>query len=121
LLGDILLVALSSESQARAPIRKVYSAFCKLSGEKKYADILSSLNFVNGPDVPVSEELEIALFRLCSSGLCTVDNPDFKYIRVVSDDPLKTKEKIISYWEHKESERAKEFKELAEDLAKNMK
>jgi len=83
LLGDVLLATLSAEAlPERIPIKSVHSAFSELSTASKYAPLLGSLAFVTGPDVPVSEDLEIALFRLCSSGLCTVDNPDFRYLRV---------------------------------------
>lgn len=83
MIADIVLATLGCAGlPERIPIKSVHRAFWELSKEREYAPLLASLSFVEGPDVPVSEELETALFRLCSSGLCSVDNPDFRHIRI---------------------------------------
>jgi hypothetical protein len=81
-MADVLFATLGSKTLPDTiPIRSVHFALWRLSGEPRYARLLGPLSFANGPGGPISEELETALFRLCSSGLCTVDNPDFRYLR----------------------------------------
>jgi len=86
MLADLLLAALGNERlPEKIPIVGVYRAFWELKCEGKYSDLLDAVHFVEGPTVPISEELERALFRFCSSGLGTVDNPDFRYLRIDTD------------------------------------
>ena len=113
MLGDVLLATLSDKDLPdRIPIKSVHSAFSELSAESKYAALLGSLAFVRGPDVPVSEELETALFRLCSCGLCTVDNPEFRYLRI---DPKSRSAMQQALGRHLQSE--PERLRVLEDLA----
>ncbi len=114
MLGDVLLATFSAEElPERIPIKSVHSAFLELSAMDRYAGLLASLNFVMGPDVAVSEELETAIFRLCSSGLCTVDNPDFRYLRVDRESQAAMREVLRR---HLQSDRRK-LREL-EDLSR---
>lgn len=99
----------------RIPIKSVHRAFWELSHDKEYASQLASLSFVEGPDVPVSEELETALFRLCSSGLCSVDNPDFRHLRISEESRTAMIEVIRR---HVGPEKYGELERLAEQFRK---
>jgi hypothetical protein len=119
-LGDVLLAAFGSESfPDRVSIKKVYLAFCRLSDEKKYETLLNSLNFTKGPDVPISEELESALFRLCSSGLCTVDNPDFRFLRVEPNNKKAMREVLKRHLKDSDSH-TQTLDNLVNDLVKTI-
>ena len=96
----------------------MYQAFWELSKQDKYGDYFSSISFIMGPDVPVSEEIESALFKFCSSGLGTVDNPDFKYLRIAADK----RETIQKVWKQhlkdEDPQKLRAWEELAKDFVK---
>lgn len=114
LTADVLLAMLGSATLPETiPIKSVHFALWELSKEAKYSSLLVSLSFVEGPGVPVSEEVETALFRLCSSGLCTVDNPDFRYVRTAAT----SREAMRLVLErHSDKKHLEELKELSGDF-----
>ena len=116
MLGDVLLATLSAEAlPKRIPIKGIHSTFLELSGMPKYGRLLSSLAFVMGPDVAVSEELETALFRLCSCGLCTVDNPDFRYLRIEPESRT-AMQRVLQRHLESDPEKLKELQDLSKEF-----
>lgn len=117
MIGDLLLATMGSdELPERIPLKSVYHAFWELSRLDKYIDWFSSISFVMGPDVPVSEEIESALFKFCSSGLGTVDNPDFRYLRIAHEKRKAMREVLKRHLQDKDSEKLRELEELAKDF-----
>lgn len=114
MLADVLMAALSNtELPDKIPIKSVHSALSELATEGNYGHLFTSTNFIRGLDVPVSEELETSLFRLCSSGLCTVDNPDFRYLRIMPESRTAMRKVLERHLQESEPNKLTELDELA--------
>ena len=109
MLADVLLAALSSDIPQTIPLKNIYLAFYELESSGQFPALLAPLSFISVLDVPVSEALEVALFRLCSSGLATVDNPDYRFLRV-DQEKQKVMAQILN--QHYETSRPDDLKEL---------
>ena len=117
-LADIILAALSSEDLPETiPLRSIHYAFYELSRGGEYTNWLSYLNFVEGPVVPISEELETAIFRFCSSGLGTVDNPDFRFLRISDEKRKAMRQSLNKHLKDDGAKAAEDLKKLSKDFS----
>jgi len=86
-LVDAVLAAFCFQSEShklRKPmdVQAVYRAFAEL--RHKYPAWLQDLRFTYGPadTVPISGTLEDILFDLGASGIMSVENPRYKYLKI---------------------------------------
>jgi len=87
-LVDAVLAAFSFQTKNRElpellNVQAVYRAFAKL--REKYPAWLQDMRFTHGPEgtVPVSGALEDILFDLGASGIMIVENPWYKYLKIL--------------------------------------
>jgi hypothetical protein len=66
----------------RIPTSKVFNAFCHLQSNPKYDRWLGSLYFEKEARNCVSKDLEEVLFSLGAFGLVSVENHDYRYLRI---------------------------------------
>ncbi len=89
-LSDAVLAAFCFQSgrgegkkqRTRLRVNAVYRAFAEL--RKKYPDWLQDMSFTYGPadTVPISGALEDILFDLGASGIMSVENPRYAYLKI---------------------------------------
>lgn len=90
LVRDAVLASLSLQSEAkqlpeRIQRRKLFEAFCRLQQHRKYERWLGSLYFEKQAEACVSKQLEDVLFSLGAFGLVTVENHDYRFLKVTPD------------------------------------
>lgn len=90
-LSDAVLAAFCFQSgrsegekqrSKRLKVNAVYRAFAEL--RKKYPNWLQDMNFTYGPadTVPISGALEDIFFDLGASGIMSVENPRYAYLKI---------------------------------------
>lgn len=86
-LADAVLAAFCFQSESHKlrkamDVQAVYRAFAEL--RQKYPTWLQDMSFTYGPadTVPISGALEDILFDLGASGIMSVENPRYKYLKI---------------------------------------
>ena len=79
-LGSFSLQSSGNTLPESMPSDKVFAAFYKL--RNRYPEWLGSLYFEEGHDTLVCKGLEDVLFTLGAFGLVTVENHDYRYLRI---------------------------------------
>jgi hypothetical protein len=111
-ISSFCLQSKSNQLPERMQTRKVFDAFHVL--KNKYPNWLGSLHFEKGANVYVSKGLEDVLFSLGAFGLVTVENHDYRYLRV---DPGSKKEMKKQVEEHLSEPDLKVLKGLSDEFA----
>jgi len=81
-LSSFFLQSRGKSLPDRVRTKDVFNAFYQLRNQEKYLYWLGSLHFEIGEDVTISKALEDVLFTLGAFELVTVENHDFRYLRV---------------------------------------
>lgn len=91
-ISSFCLQSESNRLPQRMQTKKVFDAFAKL--KNKYPNWLGSLHFEKGADVYISKGLEDVLFSLGAFGLVTVENHDFRYLRINHSSKKEMKKQV---------------------------
>ncbi|MBI2909465.1 MAG: hypothetical protein HYX92_17610 [Chloroflexi bacterium] len=97
----------------RMPRDKVFDAFCKLS--VTYPDWLGSLYFERAGKSCVSKGIEEVLFALGAFQLVTVENHDYRFLRIEPDTSRQIKEGMKS---RLSADELRDLEKLSNDFAK---
>jgi len=118
-LVDAVLAAFCFQSESRKlrkpmDVQAVYRAFAEL--RQKYPAWLQDMSFTYGPPgtVPISGALEDILFDLGASGIMSVENPRYKYLKI---PPLKLKLIRQAILQRRSETEQDELRQLADEFS----
>ena len=117
-LADAVLAAFCFQSEShklRKPmdVQAVYRAFAEL--RQKYPAWLQDMSFTYGPadTVPISGALEDILFDLGASGIMSVENPRYKYLKIEASKLKLIRQAIVQRRSETEQD---ELRQLADEF-----
>jgi len=117
-LVDAVLAAFCFQSEShklRKPmdVQAVYRAFAEL--RQKYPAWLQDMRFTYGPadTVPISGALEDILFDLGASGIMSVENPRYKYLKIQAPKLKLIRQAIVQRRSETEQD---ELRQLADEF-----
>ena len=117
-LADAVLAAFCFQSESRKlrkpmDVQAVYRAFAEL--RQKYPAWLQDMSFTYGPadTVPISGALEDILFDLGASGIMSVENPRYKYLKIPAPKLKLIRQAIVQRRSETEQD---ELRQLADEF-----